>query len=605
MPVTAHDRRAYEFERLLEAERAATTRARTLAAINETLLSAVGPDEVLARLVGTVSEVAGADKCLVIEVSGPNYTITHVRNVRKVRDGLVGIAKDADFFPAFALAARAGSPVLIEDTWEDPRTNKDFVVPYELRAFQLIPLIVFDEAIGILALAYDAPRTFAPEDAEFCARMSVAMSLALRNARLLEAIRRQSELNRITAETAALLASTLDMGTVMDAVIESAAGALGASGGLLTVREPDGWRATASFGYAGEQFDAFVPDARAVTFQRVLETREPFFAPDTESDPLVDRELARRLRYRSFIAYPVRFRDRVAAILAFSFDEPQSRIGDDELGFLARIAYMIGVTEENTRLYQNEHRIAETLQEALLAMPERVDGVEFAHSYRSATEAERVGGDFYDVFQLSQGHVGITIGDVAGKGIEAAVLTSLAKNTIRAHATERGKTPAEILALTDDVVFRATPTESFVTVFFGILDCRDGHLSYANAGHTTAAIVRTDETVGRLRVTGPLLGAFANARFEQVETHLEPGETLFLYTDGLTESRRVRELYGEDRLFDLLSSKAGRSVDDLVSEVVETVFEFGGRVRRDDAAVLAVRRAAQGPEAPDQLKIAL
>jgi len=144
-----------------------------------------------------------------------------------------------------------------------------------------------------------------------------------------------------------------------------------------------------------------------------------------------------------------------------------------------------------------------------------------------------------------------------------------------------------------------------VTVFFGILDCRDGHLSYANAGHTTAALVRTDATVGRLRVTGPLLGAFPNARFEEVETHLDPGETLFLYTDGLTESRRGRELYGEDRLFELVASKAGRPVDGLVAEVVETVFDFGGRVRRDDAAVLAVRRAAQGPEAPDQLKIAL
>jgi len=157
--------------------------------------------------------------------------------------------------------------------------------------------------------------------------------------------------------------------------------------------------------------------------------------------------------------------------------------------------------------------------------------------------------DFYDIFELSNDHVGITIGDVAGKGLDAAVLTSLVKNTIRAHAGEKGKTSARILALTNDVVYRSTSTEAFTTVFFAILDRRDGRLSYANAGHTTAAIVGEDGSLSRLSATGPILGAFDNAEFGQSDACLETDELLFLYTDGLTEARRDRDQYGQERVF--------------------------------------------------------
>jgi serine phosphatase RsbU (regulator of sigma subunit) len=245
---------------------------------------------------------------------------------------------------------------------------------------------------------------------------------------------------------------------------------------------------------------------------------------------------------------------------------------------------------ESARLFDAEHRIAETLQEALLAMPDRLPGIEFAHAYHSATEATRVGGDFYELFEIEPHRLGVLSGDVAGKGLKAAALTSLVKNTIRAHALEKGKKPAQILALTNEVVHQATQPETFVTVFFGVLDRRTGRFVYTNAGHTTGAVVRQDGTATRLGGTGSIVGAFRDAKFDQEEICLEPDDLLFLYTDGLTEARRDREFFGEQRVFDLLDELKHDDPSTVVRRVTEEAERFAGGSLKDDLALLAVRR---------------
>ena len=189
---TARKRAEEERERLLERlsrsierELRATRSAETLAKVNEILLSARTPDDVIARLVGEASEAAGADKALVIRVGDEgSFTITHVRNLR---GDLVGKAKNAKFYPGFALAAAERRPILIADNWADGRLNKDFVVPYGLHAFQLLPLIVDEKVSYVLALSYDEAQAFDDEDYRAAERMAEAMSLALRNALLFEA----------------------------------------------------------------------------------------------------------------------------------------------------------------------------------------------------------------------------------------------------------------------------------------------------------------------------------------------------------------------------------------------------------------------------------
>jgi sigma-B regulation protein RsbU (phosphoserine phosphatase) len=289
------------------------------------------------------------------------------------------------------------------------------------------------------------------------------------------------------------------------------------------------------------------------------------------------------------VTFPAKAHGRTVGLVTLGF-AADSVFGEQEIPLYKAIGDQLGIAMENIRQFQAERDIADRLQEALLSMPRSISGIEFAHAYRSSTEAARVGGDFYDLFALEPNRIGACIGDVAGKGLDAAVLTSLAKHTIRAHAFEGGKTPAQVLRLTNQVIHEATPPDSFVTIFFAVLDLRDGTLTCANAGHTATAVVHRDRTITRLPRTGPPAGAFKDVQFGLEEARLGFGELLFLYSDGLTEARRGAEFYGEERLFALLSKVDG-GPQSILRRVVDDVMVFSGGNMRDDMAVLGLTRA--------------
>lgn len=273
------------------------------------------------------------------------------------------------------------------------------------------------------------------------------------------------------------------------------------------------------------------------------------------------------------------------------------KLGGREIGLLTAFGNEVSTVLENAQLYENERVVADTLQQALLTLPERVHGVSFAHLYHSATQTARVGGDFYDLFEIGNGCVGIVIGDVAGKGLDAAVMTSLVKNTVRAHAEEPGKSPARVVALTNELMVKESRSDSFVTLCVGYLDSSDGTFAYCNAGHTTALLLRNDGSVQRLGSTSPLVGAFPGLSFEHALTRLALNETVLLYTDGLTEARRDRDLFGEKRLVQLLTDLDSTDPGKIVERALDAVLRFTGGELSDDLAILAVRRLSAG-EAP-------
>ncbi|HEX9094119.1 MAG TPA: PP2C family protein-serine/threonine phosphatase, partial [Coriobacteriia bacterium] len=215
--------------------------------------------------------------------------------------------------------------------------------------------------------------------------------------------------------------------------------------------------------------------------------------------------------------------------------------------------------------------------------------------------------DFYDLFELDNGLVGVTVGDISGKGLSAAALTSLVKNSIRARAVEKGTTPCDAVALADRVLYKGSAPEMFATVFFALLDRRDGRLVYCNAGHTAGVIAQPDGAALRLPANSPIAGALEGVAFRNSETRLEFGDALFLYTDGLVEARPGPggELFGEDRLLEALSRRAVARETDLVEGVLGEVLEYSGGRLRDDVAVLEVRRTGDDSSAGTQTKLDL
>ncbi|MBE0417994.1 MAG: SpoIIE family protein phosphatase [Coriobacteriia bacterium] len=254
---------------------------------------------------------------------------------------------------------------------------------------------------------------------------------------------------------------------------------------------------------------------------------------------------------------------------------------------LEALTAQVALAIQNARRYGTERRIAGTLQTALLQLPERIEGVVFDRVYRSATRAAFVGGDFYDLFPLGEGRFGVLLGDVSGKGLQAATLTAMAKHTIRAYAAEHGASPAKVLALTGDVLFSSTATETFVTVFFGLLDAERRSLVYASAGHPPAMLRRQGGTIEGLAPTGPIAGAFRDSAFHERTVPFLPGEVLVVYTDGLIEERNADgEQFGEERVRAHLASAL--SADTGARRLLEALEAFTGGTHGDDVAIMTV-----------------
>ena len=250
------------------------------------------------------------------------------------------------------------------------------------------------------------------------------------------------------------------------------------------------------------------------------------------------------------------------------------------------------LAEENARRYETEHRVAEVLQEALLALPETVPGIDYGAEYASGSDTTRVGGDFYDLFEIKDGCVGMLIGDVSGKGLEAATLTSVVRNSVRMRAMD-GLSPAETMTKTNEAFYALTSSETFVTAFFGVLDVHTGRLRYVSAGHPPAMIVRGSAHVDVLEHSSPVAGAFLGMEFVDQIAELDSGDVLLLYTDGVIEARGAGPLYGLDRLRELLGGLGGGADPDAVTGVVfADVLAYSGGKMRDDLAMLAIRRSA-------------
>ena len=262
-----------------------------------------------------------------------------------------------------------------------------------------------------------------------------------------------------------------------------------------------------------------------------------------------------------------------------------------------RLAKLNVTLQAQIAAYDTEHHIAKVLQDAMLETPPRIEGLRIGVAYVSSTEGALVGGDFYDVFHVTDTQVCAVIGDVSGKGVEAASLAAMTKNTIRGYAVP-GRSPGDILHLANGSVHRFTPVGLFVTVFLALIDAMTGKVEYASAGHPPALVVSAEGRVRRLdasAATGCILAAFSDANYADASCTLDPGETLVFYTDGAVEARRDGVFLGEQGFCDLLRVDKRDDPTSLLEAAMDDLREYSGGKLRDDVAMLAIRFDREGP----------
>ena len=257
------------------------------------------------------------------------------------------------------------------------------------------------------------------------------------------------------------------------------------------------------------------------------------------------------------------------------------------------LAARISLAIENIRLFRERSHIAETLQRSLL--PDRlpdVPGVELAARYRPNGEQNLVGGDFYDVVPSGSRRWAAMLGDVAGKGTEAAAVTAMLRHTLRAGA-QRGERPAENLRALNDALLAGGDAAGprFATIVYAQL-CpqEDGVLvTLCVAGHPPPLILRASGELAYAQASGTLLGALDEIELSEVDVRLGPGDLMLLYTDGVTEVRPAEPLFGNRLMEDVLRAHTGHPAAEVVEALERAVIEASGGAPRDDVALIALR----------------
>lgn len=303
---------------------------------------------------------------------------------------------------------------------------------------------------------------------------------------------------------------------------------------------------------------------------------------------------------RSVLCAPLLMRARLMGVLALYNKRTAPGFSDDDQRLLAIIAAQSAQIIENARLAIEEKalhdmreaiHLAQEIQTALLpTAPPNIPGYAIAGTSHAA---QIVGGDYFDYIPLDEGRLGLCVGDVSGKGLPASLLMANVQATLRGQAVW-SKSANRCLEQVNDLLCQRIRKGTFVTLWYGMLDPTTHTVRYANAGHNRPLMRRADGRVEQLDKGNFVLGFLPNQTYQEAHCNLAPGDTLLIYSDGLTEAMNAhREQFGEARLENLLQTHGDAPATSLLDRLLEAVQQHTGSApQTDDITLLLVKRLA-------------
>lgn len=279
-------------------------------------------------------------------------------------------------------------------------------------------------------------------------------------------------------------------------------------------------------------------------------------------------------------------------------DGTQEPIDDMEFDYLTHMAHDFELVTAGARRQESERHIAQTLQAGMRSSLGEVPGITADSLYSSATSQALVGGDFYTLIRMPDEQAVMILGDVSGKGIEAASMSALVKTALAAYAWE-GLAPARMARSLNSMLMSFSRVETFVTVFIARIDLRARQLRYCSAGHPPTMLLHAPGTdaaeVELLSVQSGVVGAFENMVYEEGVIEFLPGDMLFMYTDGALEARDASGgFFGEQRLRDVLLRASDGGIEGLCDQVLAELDTFTSSALDDDIALVALRFDGMG-----------
>lgn len=585
----------------------------TLHHIGSALAAELELDRIVQAVTDAATTLVGAQfGAFFYNVSGPNgeaYTLYSLSGVDRAAFAAFPMPRNTQIFaPTF----HGEGVVRLDDVTADPRYGNN--APYRgmpeghlpVRSYLAVPVVARSgEVHGGLFFGHERPGVFDERDERVAVGIAGHAAIAIDNARLYQAaqhdrraaeaaVRRLARLNAMAYR----LADARSVADAAAAIVAEAPNALGASAALVCARSEDGrdlhvLAASEAAGAAGAERTSIPLSAQLPIVDAYVSGSVVLLSSLADRDARYPGLADEPTRHKAFAAIPLEVEGRSYGVLALSFAEERA-FSDGDASFMVALGLQAGQALGRARLADTERRAARTLQQSLLPPGDLVvPGLEVASRYHAFGDATEVGGDFFDVFPSGDGGYGVVMGDVRGKGIQSAAVTSLARYTVRA-ATQCRQSPSAAIRLVNRAIYDQDDPERFCTVVHMLLrEAGDGSGAYdvelACGGHPLPLLLRPDGSVRSVGVPGTVVGLFEDPELHDAHERLERGDVLVLYTDGVLEARSPDGRFDPGLLEAAVRGAAGGSADEVASAVERAVLRFEGGRLRDDMAVLVVR----------------
>ena len=570
------------------------------------------PDVVAAVLEDAVKEI-GARAALVATLSDDGTELEVVGQLGHREDVMQRWARfpvDAEL--PLSNAVRERRPVVMESLADRDRRFPTLrgEVMLDDHAVVCLPMLVQDHVVGGMSISFPEPRTFDADAIAFLEAVTTQTGQAMRRAALYEGERsarveaeRSSDRLRLIADASAVVDERLGFAENLSLVAELLVRRV-ADVCIIDVVGEDGDVERVAAVHRDPSRQPLVDDLKeryapggafSIPIFQVMRAGEPAWsadvAPEFIAQGTTDDEHARlvsALGFQSYMSVPLRTRTRIAGTLSLISTDPARRYGPADVGTVVELAGRAALWIENARLYEDRDRTARVLQQSLLPLEiPAIPGLDIAAGYWPAGEGNEVGGDFYDVFEVLPGTWLAIMGDVCGRGPEAAAVMGIVRHAAWALGGLYDS-PSRILEEIDRVMRPRVSASRFCTACVVRIEVGDGrtHLSIASAGHPLPVLVRPDGKLIPAGTPGSMLGIVDDPLFADVEFDLGAGEALVLYTDGVSE-RGHENVFLED---DDEMASAIRGAPDATGIVSSVEAILAGQRLADDAAVLAIVR---------------
>jgi serine phosphatase RsbU (regulator of sigma subunit) len=484
-----------------------------------------------------------------------------------------------------------------------------------IEAAVAVPLLVPGEVTGLLAVFPVRGVLLDPNELELLSALAAQLAVSVQNARLheqatelgaeleeaLAAERQAAARVRSLYEISRSFAQSLSLETTLDAVVSSIVELLGVDAAVIRMPDERGELLAPRAVHVAD--DTLRESVHAILSRPQPVEKLPGRRNLRTGKPLVlDAEVARTLGTPHSLLAPFLDKGSTAVVLPIATPgellgtlmllslDPARPITPETIELGLSVAAQAALAIENARLYQQQKAFFDAMQRSLLPREEpQLPGLDVGVVYESSARVD-VGGDVYDFVEVDDGRLAVVLGDVTGHGIDAAADMAMAKFVFRSLAREHTE-PGDFLASANEVVCDEIAPGKFITMLYLVVDPVRGELACASGGHPSPRLIPAEGDVRAIEVRGLALGIEPGQPYAEVREPLPPGAAVVLYTDGVIEARRDGELYGTERLDELLAARRHLPAGELARAVLDSCQSFAGGDISDDCAVVVIKRA--------------